>query len=357
MTKLDQLSQVAIITTGTVVLFAALDAAEAVFAPLALAFVAGIVLSPISDFWDRRGFSPAVGALASLGLTSAVMALVAMLIQPLVSELMAAAPKVWADMQGSILIIKGFVRGVSDITGGMTSAIASDGAGAAPAAVPSSVAMPGVTDALLVAPTVIGQMMIFAGALFFFLMSRNDIYEWAAAQVTGRGKRLKTGRRLRDAERIVSRYFLTIALINGGLGAATAVGLEIAGLPGAIVWGIAAAILNFVIYIGPSAVAVGLLFAGIAAFDDFAAVVPMLIFVGLISIEGQFVTPALIGRNLSVNPLLIFVAIVLGIWLWGPIGGFVAIPMLVWILVFADMIEQPDEVVAAVAKAPVPETV
>jgi predicted PurR-regulated permease PerM len=349
MTKLDQMAQIAIIVTGLVVLFAALYAAQSIFAPLALAFVTGIVLSPISDFWDRRGYQPAVGALSSLGLTLVVIAMIAMLIQPLVGEMMTAAPKVWADMQGSILLLKGFIRGVSKVTGDMTAAIAADGPGAnGPAA--SSVTMPGVTEALMVAPALLGQIMVFAGALFFFLLSRNDIYEWAAKLVTGRGKRLKTGRRLRDAERVVSRYFLTIALINGGLGAATALGLEIVGLPGAIVWGVAAAILNFVVYLGPVTVAVGLLFAGIAAFDGFAAVVPMLIFAALMSLEGQFITPALIGRSLSVNPLLIFVAIVLGIWLWGPIGGFVAIPILVWTLVFADMIEQPEIESALAAK-------
>lgn len=341
MTRLDQLAQVAVIITGIVVLFAALDAVESIFAPLALAFVVGIVLSPISDFWDSRGFSPGIGALISLGLTLVLIALVALLIQPLVAELMAAAPKVWADMQGSIALIKGLIRGVSEVTGNMTGAIASDGTGAAAPAPAGDLGMPGVTQALMVAPAVLGQMMVFSGALFFFLLSRNDIYEWAAQQVTGRGRRLKTGRRLRDAERVVSKYFLTIALVNGGLGAATTLALQVMGLPGSIVWGIAAAILNFVVYIGPAAVALGLLFAGIAAFDGFAAFGPMLIFIGLNGIEGQFVTPALIGRSLSVNPLLVFVAIVLGIWLWGAIGGFVAIPILVWVLVFADMIEQP----------------
>jgi predicted PurR-regulated permease PerM len=339
----NRAAQIGMIVAGLVLGLAALNAAEAIFAPLTLALVVGIVLSPISDFWENRGFPPALGALTSLFLTMTVFGLLILMIQPVVAELLAAAPKVWADMQDTVDLIKGFLRGLAKVSEGMSSAVATD-ANAAPAApAQGGVAMPGISEALMIAPSVLGQIMVFAGGLFFFLLTRNEIYTWIASLVTGRGRRVKTGRRLRDAERVVSRYFVTIALVNGGLGLATGIALQILGLPGAMFWGVVAGVMNFIVYLGPAMVSVGLLFAGIAAFDGVHALLPALIFVGLNGLEGQFVTPAFLARQLAVNPLLIFVALLLGIWLWGALGGFVAIPLMVWILVFADMLETVSE--------------
>jgi predicted PurR-regulated permease PerM len=111
------------------------------------------------------------------------------------------------------------------------------------------------------------------------------------------------------------------------------------GLPGALVWGLVMAVRNFFVYLGPAAVVVGLLLAGVATFAGVKAVAPTVAFVLLNAVERQFVTPAFLARQLSVNPLLIFVVLLVGIWLWGPLGGFVAIPILVWVLVFSDMLE------------------
>ncbi len=67
-----------------------------------------------------------------------------------------------------------------------------------------------------------------------------------------------------------------------------------------------------------------------------ASLAPAASFILLNTIEGQFVTPALVGKHMAVNPLLVFLALIVGIWLWGPIGGIVAIPLLLWGLVLSD---------------------
>ena len=111
----NRAAQIGMIVTGIVAGLAALNAAEGIFAPLTLALVVGIVLSPISDFWENRGFPPALGALSSLLLTLTVFGLLILMIQPVAAELMAAAPKVWADMQGTVNLIKGFLRGLAKV--------------------------------------------------------------------------------------------------------------------------------------------------------------------------------------------------------------------------------------------------
>jgi predicted PurR-regulated permease PerM len=117
------------------------------------------------------------------------------------------------------------------------------------------------------------------------------------------------------------------------MGLATAGFLQIFGMPGAALWGLLAFVLNFIVYLGPAMLAVALLFAGIGAFDGAMVVAPAAVFVAINTVEGQFVTPALVGRNMEINPLLVFVTILFGIWIWGPIGGIVAIPLLLWVRV------------------------
>ena len=336
---MERVAQIAAIVTGVVLTVVALDAVASIFVPMVLALVAGVVLSPLSAYWERLGLSTAGGALLSLGLALLVLGLVVMLFQPLVAQLIEQAPKVWADMQSNIdtlrRLLANFTRLSQDVTEAMTT-------GAAPVAPDATgVALPTVADALLLAPAFLGQFAIFAGALFFFMMTRKEIYTWAARHLSAKTDRAQTTFRLLAAEQQVSRYFLAITMVNAVLGAALAIALQIMGMPGALLWGVMAFLLNFIVYLGPAVLVVALLFAGVAAFDGVLSLAPAGLFLLLNGMEGQFVTPAVVGRQMSMNPLLVFVALIFGIWLWGPVGGVVAIPLLVWVLVLNDAIDDP----------------
>lgn len=358
MERSQRLANVSVIIIGMIGVFTVLRIGEGIFAPLALAFVIGVVLSPLSDFWESRGLPPVVGALSGLLATLVILGTLVLVFQPIVLRVVEQAPKVWADMQQTIRVMQGLLQSLTDMADDVSDAIA-PGAAAAPESDQgreASVEFPTVTDALLLAPAILGQIAVFGGSLFFFILTRAEIYDWIAKHLSESGERQNTARKLRAAERSVSRYFLTITMVNAGLGAATAVVLQLIGLPDAIFWGLAACLVNFIVYLGPAVYLVSLLFAGIAAFDGFWSVLPAASFVVLNFLEGQFVTPAFIGRNLEMNPLLVFVALVAGIWLWGPIGGFVAIPLLLWVLVLNDQLRAnpADEQAAAVAETAAP---
>jgi predicted PurR-regulated permease PerM len=101
-------------------------------------------------------------------------------------------------------------------------------------------------------------------------------------------------------------------------------------MPGPYVWGIVAGALNFILYIGPAVFAVAALLGGLLAFDGATAALPAVLYVCINGLEGNFVTPTLIGRNMQVNPLLVFLSLVFWLWMWGPIGGVVAIPLVLY---------------------------
>lgn len=336
MDRTERLAQVSLIVLGVVALIAALDFAEDIFAPLALALVTGVVLSPLADFWERRGYSPVWGALLGLVGTLLVIGGLVLAFQPIISQLVAQAPKVWSDMKEVVDGFRDLMRGLSDASESVAAAVAPE-ANAAPegAGDEDAVDLPTATDALLMAPAILSQILVFSGALFFFLLTRSGIYDWVSLHLSDHGGRAELAQKLRRADRNVSRYFSTITLINAGLGAVTAAALQLIGVTDAIIWGVVAFVVNFVVYLGPAIFVVVLLFVGVAQFDGALSLAPAAAFVVLNTIEGQFVTPALVGRHMSVNPLLVFLSLIFGLWLWGPIGGIVAIPLLLWVLVLS----------------------
>ena len=102
------------------------------------------------------------------------------------------------------------------------------------------------------------------------------------------------------------------------------------GLPNPLLWGVLAGVLNYVPYLGPAIVTGTLGVVGLLTFPTLGeAVVAPAIFLAIVSIEGQFLTPALMGRRLELNPFAVFLAIAFCTWLWGPVGAFVAVPLLI----------------------------
>jgi predicted PurR-regulated permease PerM len=339
---MERLSQLAVIVLAVIVSIAALDIVSDLAAPIALALVVGVVLSPVSDGWERLGLSPVFGALSSLVLTLAALGLLALLLQPMAAQLLDQAPKVWADMQDVIRALRGVVQGLEEASRDVSQAMEPAGDGTPAAARGSSMAVPSMADAMLIAPALAAQMLTFVGTLFFFLLSRADIYQSISRHLASPSNRAIVASRLRDAERIVARYFLTITLVNAALGLVTAGFLQALGMPGAFLWGVLAFLLNYVVYLGPALLVLALLFAGVGAFDGAEALFPMLGFAALNFAEGQFITPALVGKRMEMNPLLVFVALLFGIWLWGPIGGIVAIPLMLWGIVLRNGLRAPQ---------------
>lgn len=331
MRRLDRYVPLAVLMIATLLSLAALDAAESVLSPIVLGIVTGIVLSPLSDLWERLGLRPALGATLSLVLTVAVIGLIVMLMQPIAARLVQQAPKVLADMQETIDRLSGMLRGFQNATQVVADAIMTEDATQETA----TTGLPTVTDAIMVAPAIVAQATIFAGVLFFFMLTRHEVYGGLARLVT-EVDTMQMVARLRRAERHVSRYFLTVSLINGILGLATAAALGLMDLPDSILWGVTAGLFNFIVYLGPVVLSVALLAAGIAAFDGAMAMAPAAAFVVLNFLESQFVTPAFVGRQMEVNPLVVFCALVFGMWLWGAVGGLVALPIAIWVRVLHD---------------------
>lgn len=288
---------------------------KAILAPIALALVLGVVVSPLVEWLVRRGVPRTVTAVVIVSIILCSIIGLLTLIEPAFAMAAELLPQILAA-------VRSYLASFSTVFSGLDSIGQQLGSDAALSEEDLADQVPSLGDAIWLAPNFGAQFFIFVGTLFFFVLTRNDIYEKApqSTQV------------IREADRAVSKYFAAVSTVNCGLGVVTTLVMTVIGVEYPIVWGVAAALLNFILYLGPICMMAALLVAGLLQFGGAYALVPPLAFFMLNATEAQFVTPLVVGQHVHINPLFVFLAIVGGLWLWGPVGAIVAIPILIWTL-------------------------
>lgn len=313
--------------------------AQGLFAPMIAAIVLGIVCAPLTDVIERSGIPRIAAALLVLTLFLVSCTALFFVVEPTISDAIRNAPLIWRELTDILEGLRSAMSGMREIQSTVSDALA-DGP-ATPKVSPEDtppVAFPGVLDALAYAPSLAAALMIFIGTFYFFLVARTDVYDRAERANIRLNRKI-----LCRAEARVSRYFVTITVINGIFGCLVGLVMTAIGMPNPMLWGLAAFLVNFVLYLGPICFAVALLIAGIVQFDGAMSFAPAALYLAMNMTEGQFVTPSLVGRHMRVNPLLVFVSLVFWLWLWGPVGGVVAIPVLVWCLYVAEQLHTPQK--------------
>ncbi|HYI29273.1 MAG TPA: AI-2E family transporter [Bradyrhizobium sp.] len=175
------------------------------------------------------------------------------------------------------------------------------------------------------------QVVTFLAALFFFILGRKGFRSYAVNWFASRTARLRALKILNDIEENLGGYLIVVTAINFTLGVVTTIAAMLLGLPSPLLWGALAFVLNYVPYVGPAIMYVLLFVIGLMTYPTLlGALLPPAVYVGITLIEGQFLAPAIIGRRvLNLHPLAVFLSIAFWAWLWGPIGAFLAAPILI----------------------------
>jgi predicted PurR-regulated permease PerM len=142
-----------------------------------------------------------------------------------------------------------------------------------------------------------------------------------------------------EIQQNISNYLFSVSLINLGLGLVVSSGLYFMGVPNAAMWGLFVAVLNFVPYFGPVAGVIVLAIVGLLTFDTLGkGMLPASWYLLLHLLEANLVTPVLLGRRFTLNPVVIFVSLIFWTWLWGVPGALLSVPILVSIKVVCDRV-------------------
>ncbi len=186
-----------------------------------------------------------------------------------------------------------------------------------------------VTSIYSVVTPAVSQAILFLGAMVFYLIYQKNIKTRSVLILPGRKARLTALRILSEIESNTTVYFGTFTIVNVCLGIVTTLMGWMLGLPNPLLWGVLAAVVNYVPYVGAAVMTIVLFVVGLFSFPSVPEALPApLIYMGLTTLEGQFITPTLMGRKMTLNPFAVFLAIGFWTWMWGPIGAFVAVPIL-----------------------------
>ncbi len=143
----------------------------------------------------------------------------------------------------------------------------------------------------------------------------------------------------REIQHNISHYLFSVSLINLGLGLIATVGFYFMGVPNAAMWGMVVAILNYVPYFGPIVGVTFLATVGLLFFDSlWQGLLPPCWYLLLHLLEANLVTPILLGRRFTLNPVMIFISLIFWTWLWGVPGALLSVPILVSIKVVCDRV-------------------
>jgi predicted PurR-regulated permease PerM len=324
---LTNAARFAILLTGLVVCVVALQAAQVILAPIFLAIVVGLMVGPVADWLERRGIPPALSAAVVVVLLITVIAGSVLLFAAPMSDWVARAPAIWEKFRAQMMNIKGTLESLAVLQDQLKSLM---GAGTPAMTVSVNDRNP-LTDIALLAPAFGAQVLVFLVSFYFYVATRENIRVSVLSLCFSRAMRWRTAHVFSDVEHKVSRFLLSVTLINISVGVAVGLMTWALGLPSPILWGALAAVLNYIPYVGQALMAVILLAVGFATQTGLEHIVlPFGLYLVINFVEAQIITPHFLGRALTLNPFLVFLSISFWLWIWGPVGGFIAVP---WLLV------------------------
>ncbi|MBW3598974.1 MAG: AI-2E family transporter [Planctomycetes bacterium] len=330
------------------VVVAALYLAKGVLIPLTLAVLLSFLLSPLCDWLERGRLSriPAVLVTAALGFT--VLGVAGWTAAVQMSHLAPKIPQYQDNLEAKLQSVNSYAAGALSMFSKTAESVdeavspaeevqAARGTSEFPFSVRvlSSPASPlqvfgGMFGTLL---EVLGTTGIVVVLVVFFLIRREDLRD-RFIRLVGADHATLTTQMLEDAGARVSRYLSMLFVINATYGVAVGLGLSLIGVPSAILWGILAAVLRFIPYIGPwiaAAMPIGLAMAISTGWT--APLLTIALFVVLELISNNVMEPWLYGKKTGVSAVAVLVAAVFWMWLWGPVGLLLATPLTVCLLV------------------------
>jgi predicted PurR-regulated permease PerM len=337
---------------GVLAVVAILYAAQEVLLPMALAVLLSFVLLPMVTWLERRGLGRIAAVLVAVTFAFAIFGLLGWIVGVQLVNLLAELPNYQDTLLNKIETVRGpaggrmsqIIASLLTMAGEMAEAVGETDDGRRVMTVRFEQTIPLPLQALqtylgpLLAP--LGTAAVVIVFVIFMLIQREDLRD-RMIRLAGTGRVYVTTQAFDEAAARVSKYLLMQLVINATYGIAVTVGLAIIGVPNAILWGILAAVLRFVPYVGPWIAAVLPIVLSAVVFEGWwrlAATIGLFVVLELIS--NNVMEPWLYGSSTGVSVVGIIAAAVFWTWLWGPIGLVLSTPLTVCLTVLGRHVPQ-----------------
>ena len=313
--------------------------ARSLLLPVVLAVLLSLILYPAVRCLKRVFIPEPVGAaIVVISVAALLGTALYQLFEP-ASEWFSKMPRVTQQIERKLFNVRKSMQEMSKAAEKVEALTTVDGA-----------AKPQATQVVAREPSLMSRIMtgtqsilVSAGAtliLLFFLLASGDLFMRKLVRVlptlTDKKKAVGLARTIQSA---MATYLFTITCINVGLGVITTIALHVLGMPNPLLWGVMVALFQYVPYVGPAVSGTILTVVAFITFDELHDIMMVpLVFFTLVTIEGQVITPFLTGRRLTLNPVMVFLSMLLWGWIWGVVGALMAVPIVMTLKIFCDHI-------------------
>jgi predicted PurR-regulated permease PerM len=192
-------------------------------------------------------------------------------------------------------------------------------------------------QALTQTQVILAQLLIVLVLLFFFLARGRSMLEQLIGTMTNLEDRIHYATIASTVQKNIAAYLATVTLINAALGLVTTGLMMALGIPNPGLWGVMAGFLNFIPYLGAGVSLMIIALVSALTFDNLLQIaLPPMAFLTVTTIEGNFLTPMIVGHRLTLNPIAVFLTILFWGWLWGIPGALMAVPILAVFKILCD---------------------
>ena len=320
----------------------ALRAGAEFFLPVTAALVIAIALVPLLEWFERRRVPSGLAAFICVLLFIAVAnAAVAAIVLP-ATEWVRLLPERIGRIRETLAPLLDVYASLERFIDDIVTEFGSQGAGTTRTV---AVETPNSMLDLLAtsAPHLAVQTFFALLVIFFFLAGWTRMRRATITTRTSFDGAMTTARVIQQVVDATSTYLGTITLVNVAVGIVMSLILWMLGMPTPLMWGGIVAVFNYIPYLGPIAATLLLALGGLMAFPDpWVAAIPAVSFAAIHLVEANMLTPSLVGRRLTINPLLILVALSFWAWVWGTTGALLAVPLLIILKTVLDAAGKPD---------------
>ncbi len=333
---------VALVGLFLLAVFYTLHLAQAFFLPIVLAILLDFLLSPMVRVLRRfRLPEPLGAAIVIFGLLTLTGIGVYRLAGP-ASEYVALAPQSIETVRHKLQSMRGSVEQVTDAAEQVERATEGDESQAQQVEIKG----PSLTRQFFGGTTTFLSSALVVIFLTYFLLSVGDLFLQKLVGVLPQFKDKRTAVKIaRETEAQISLYLFTTTLINIGVGVVTGIAVHLLGMPNAALWGVIAAVLNFIPYVGAVVNTVLLALAALVTFEDtgHALLIPGA-FLALNLIESNLVTPMIYGNRMKLNTVALFIGLIFWWYIWGVPGAILAVPIMATLKIACDHIESLEPI-------------